>query len=287
MRLSIRHEINLNFGRATPSILGLLRLTPWAIECQHLDNWRIDVDCDCRLRRGDDAYGNVVDTLSAEAPMEKVKIVAEGTVVTTDTAGILRNALERFPPEFYLRDTECTAADESLREFATKAVRGEQDALARLHVLLVAVCNTMKVEASDKPAPTAIEAFREERGTARDLAHVFIAAARHIGAPARFVNGYLMPDMFPESADAAHAWAEGYVPGNGWIGFDPLHGLCTHEGHVRVSLALDHVGAAFVRGTLAHDGVETVKSRVIACEDCGIRNKQVRSFGLSQDQFQR
>ena len=168
--------------------------------------------------------------------------------MTTDTSGILRNALERFPPEFYLRDTDLTIASESLREFADKATGDVADRLGKLHALLSAVCNEMKLASSDEPAPTASDAFRDEKGAARDIAHVFIAAARHIGAPARFVSGCLVPEENPETEDASHAWAEAFVPGIGWIGFDPVDGVCTHEGHVRVAFALDHLGASFLRG---------------------------------------
>lgn len=287
MRITMRHEITCEFDKPVSSVLRVLRVTPWAVECQHVDTWRIDVNCDCRLLRGDDAYGNIVDTVSADRPMEKLAIVAQGEIVTTDTAGVVRNGLKRFPPEFYLRDTDLTATDESLRDFATASAGAGSDPLGRLHALLVAVCNTMAVETANTPVQSAIEAFREEKGTARDIAHVFIACARHLGAPARFISGALVPEEYPELTDASHSWAEAYVPRIGWIGFDPVNGLCAHEGHVRVAFGLDYLGAMPMRGAPAVGVTEKVTSKLTACESCGIQNRQERSFGMSQAQFQK
>ena len=286
MRISYRHEITCTFDRPALSVLRVLRVTPWAIECQHLDAWRIDVDCDCRLRHGDDSYGNIVDTVSSEDALESLRIVAQGEIVTSDTHGILRNALERFPPEFYLRDTPLTMANDALREFAEKATSAATVPLDKLHALLSATCNEIDVDRGATSELTAAEALRDEKGAPRDLAHVFITAARHIGAPARFVSGALVVQDYEELVDASHAWAEAYVPGIGWIGFDPAEGLCVHEGHVRVAFALDELGARFLR-TAPLPGVgEKITSKLIACEGGQIRNRQERSFGMSQEQFQ-
>ncbi len=286
MRIAYRHEITCKFDKPASSVLRVLRVTPWAIECQHLDAWRIDVDCDCRLRHGDDAYGNVVDTVSSEEPLESMKIVAQGEIITSDTSGILRNALERFPPDFYLRDTPLTETNDALREFAEKATRAATTPLDRLHALLSATADEIDVERDTAADRTAAETLRDEKGSPADLAHVFIAAARHIGAPARFVSGALVVQDYAELIDASHSWAEAYVPGIGWIGFDPVEGLCVHEAHVRVAFALDELGARFLR-TAPLSGIgETITSKLIACEGCQISNRQERSFGMSQEQFQ-
>ena len=284
MRISLRHEITYTFERPASSLLRVLRVTPWAIECQHLDTWRIDVNCDCRLRRGDDAFGNIVDTVSADEAVEVLSVVSQGEVVTTDTAGILRNALERFPPAFYLRDTELTATDEALREFATKAVSGKTGELEKLHALLVAVCDSVEPSPRGAAHAGAIETLREGKGNAREIAHVFVAAARHIGAPARFVNGCLARE--DATQDASHAWAEAHVPGIGWIGFDPTEGLCTHEGHVRIAIALDYLGAASVRSAPAFGVGEHCRAEFVATEARAAQSRQERSFGISQHEFQ-
>ena len=63
------------------------------------------------------------------------------------------------------------------------------------------------------------EALAAGRGVCQDQAHVFIACARSMGMPARYVSGYLRLDGRDE-ASATHAWAEAWVPDLGWVGFD-------------------------------------------------------------------
>ncbi len=56
--------------------------------------------------------------------------------------------------------------------------------------------------------------------------------------------------------EAAHAWAEAFVPGLGWIGFDTANCLCATPSHIRVAIGLDYLGAAPVRGSRTGGGEE-------------------------------
>ena len=95
---------------------------------------------------------------------------------------------------------------------------------------------------------TATEAFALKRGVCQDLTHVFIAAARYLDIPARYVGGYFHRADGIVQQDAGHAWAEAYVPAIGWVAFDPASGICATDAHVRVAAGLDYLGAAPVRG---------------------------------------
>ena len=74
-------------------------------------------------------------------------------------------------------------------------------------------------------------------GSCRDFAALFIEACRHMGLASRFVSGYLhMPDNETGNA-TTHAWAEVYLPGPGWKGFDPTSGLIIGNHHIPVAVA--------------------------------------------------
>jgi transglutaminase-like putative cysteine protease len=107
-------------------------------------------------------------------------------------------------------------------------------------------------------ATTAAEAFAIRRGVCQDLTHIFIAAARHLRIPARYVSGYFWRIDGITDQDAAHAWAEAKVPGIGWVGFDPANGICSSEAHIRVAVGLDYLGAAPVRGSRYGGGSEAL-----------------------------
>ena len=68
---------------------------------------------------------------------------------------------------------------------------------------------------------TAADAFAQRRGVCQDHAQIFIACARRLGIPARYVSGHLQRTDGQDDQEASHAWAEGYVAGLGWVGFDP------------------------------------------------------------------
>ena len=118
MRFRIRHDTLLSYPAPVKSVIMVLRLTPRSHEGQHIASWRIDLDVDCLLTASEDAFGNIVHTFNAEGPLQHVGVLVEGEVETFDAAGIVRGALERFPPQLYLRETPLTAADAQLRAFA-------------------------------------------------------------------------------------------------------------------------------------------------------------------------
>ncbi len=85
-------------------------------------------------------------------------------------------------------------------------------------------------------------------GTCRDLVVLFAAAARAVGIPTRFVSGYEAGAAEQEKPDL-HAWAEVYLQGGGWRGYDPAGGLATSTRHVAVAAAADPRLAAPISGT--------------------------------------
>jgi transglutaminase-like putative cysteine protease len=107
--------------------------------------------------------------------------------------------------------------------------------------------------------PSASEAFALKRGVCRDHCHIFLAAARHLDIPARYIAGYLQMTDGRIEQEAGHAWAEAFIPDIGWIGFDPANGLCPTEAYVRMAVGLDSSGAAPVRGVRFGAGSENLE----------------------------
>ncbi|MDO6586590.1 transglutaminase family protein [Salipiger sp. 1_MG-2023] len=86
-------------------------------------------------------------------------------------------------------------------------------------------------------AQTPAETLTRAEGACRDLAILFLACCRGVGLPGRFASGY---QAHAESVDGQrhlHAWPEVWLPGVGWLGFDPTHGLRVGDGHVAVYAA--------------------------------------------------
>ena len=74
-------------------------------------------------------------------------------------------------------------------------------------------------------------------GSCRDFATLFMEACRQLGLASRFVSGYLYAPLSSASSGASHAWAEVYLPGAGWRGFDPITGRLVGPDHIAVAVA--------------------------------------------------
>jgi transglutaminase-like putative cysteine protease len=261
MRIRISHETSYRYDAPTLGVIQTLRLTPRNHEGQFVADWRIDVSEDCRLDVHEDAFGNITHTFSADGPFGQLTVGVEGEVDVQDTAGIVRGAVERFPPSLFLRATPLTTADEAIMDFA-RALRSD-GTLETLHALLTRLYRDMTYDTAPTRADTtAADAFALKRGVCQDLTHVFLAAARHLDIPARYVGGYFRRADGVVDQDAGHAWAEAHVPNVGWVGFDPANGICTTDAHVRVAVGLDYLGAAPVRGTRYGGGAENMAVKV-------------------------
>ena len=262
MRLRIAHNMVHRYDPPAASVIQVLRLTPRNHEGQYVIGWRIDVSTDVRLSAHEDAFGNLTHVFNADGPFDELSVEVDGEVETQNTDGIVRGAVERFPPSLFLRDTSLTQADAAIREFALKARAAKGGMLAELHGMLDRLHDEMAHDAGPKNQPVnAAEAFAGKKAAPQDLAHIFIGAAHSLGIPARYVSGYFCADG-NTAHDGGHAWAEAFVPDLGWVGFDPANGMCPTDAYVRVAIGLDAQGAAPVRGTRYGVGVETLEVAV-------------------------
>lgn len=263
MRIRIQHKSTYRYDRPARRIVQKLRLTPRSCANQRIANWRIEVDADCRLHVSEDAFGNIVHSFSAEGPCDSVTALVEGEAETFDLSGVVQGVSERLPQELYLRETPLTTPTPGIRAFARETTAGRPDALSKLHELLASIYAVMTFDADATHVATpAAEAFAKKSGVCQDFAHLFIACARELAIPARYVSGYFLRSDGQDCQPASHAWAEAYVASLGWVGFDPAHGLSPDDAYVRVAAALDYLGAAPIRGARAGGGGETLDVHV-------------------------
>jgi transglutaminase-like putative cysteine protease len=263
MRLRIEHETTYRYATPASRVIQNLRLTPRSHDGQFVANWRIDIDRDCLLDAANDPFGNTLHSFAVEGPLDHLTIVAGGEVETHDFEGVLHGQVEPLPTGVFLRDTRLTLADSAIREFsATRAAAAGHDQIRFLHSLMLAIGERLRFDpGATNTGASAAEALARGNGTCQDFAHVFCAAARYADVPTRYVTGYLFRADRPEQ-DTAHAWAEAFVRDLGWIGFDPVNGICPTDKHVRLAVGLDHLGAAPVRGARYGGSDESMSVRV-------------------------
>ncbi len=257
MRIKLAHLTTYDYQSPAKSIIQLLRLTPRPHAGQSVVRWRVEIEADSRLHKGEDALGNITHTAYVAGPASQLAISVTGEVETWDTQGLVRESVERFQPEVFLRDTPLTQADAGLRTFAQDVTVKVADPLDRLHALMMALHGEVAFDTRPTdPTTTAAQAFALKKGVCQDLSQIFISAARSLGLPARYVSGHLVRSDGETEQDAAHAWAEAHAPGLGWVGFDPVNALCPTDAYIRVAVGLDYLGAAPVRGARTGGGQE-------------------------------
>jgi transglutaminase-like putative cysteine protease len=101
------------------------------------------------------------------------------------------------------------------------------------------------------------ETLATAKGACRDLALLFMAAARSQGLAARFASGYQARSETPDGKRHLHAWPEVFLPGAGWRGYDPTHGCAVTDGHVALCAGPDQLSTMPVEGGFFGDGVSS------------------------------
>lgn len=259
MRVRIRHEITQRFEPGSRNLSVNVRLTPRSHEGQFIQRWTLDLNSDCRLHPQEDAFGNLCHAFTVDGPTDHVTVIAEGEVETLDTTGIVRGTVEPFPPSLYLRETDFAHPAPAVIAFAEAVEGPPTDPLAWLHTLMAQLHGAVKEPEEAPPGPpiSAQEALAVGTGCSAAITHVFTAAARHVGIPARHISGYLA--QADQQGQARH-WAEAYVPQIGWIAFDAGRDECATETYVRLAVGLDAYGVAPMRST-GFESQESVSAR--------------------------
>jgi transglutaminase-like putative cysteine protease len=258
--ISISHVTRYTLAAPANYSVQSLRLTPPSFDGQKVASWDIEMPHIEEAVPFRDCFANMAHLVAIPEPHSVITITARGIVETQDRNGSVRGLFETTPVRVFKRETPTTAPDEAIRALAA-GIEGK-GALERMHALMTAVNDGVEYLVGVTDAHTsAAEALREGRGVCQDHAHIFISAARVLGVPARYVNGYFVTGG-EEPAEAHHAWAEVWIDGLGWLGFDPANGLCPTERYIRLACGLDSGSAAPVRGT-RRGGVEEVLDVVV------------------------
>jgi transglutaminase-like putative cysteine protease len=275
MRIRIAHETTFSYDPPARFIIQNLRLTPRSFDSQYVMRWRLNVDIDTGSKLSEDCFGNVVSCFSYQRPVGRFTVSAIGEVETTDAVGVVRGAVETLPEAMFRREAAPAQVNGNLREFVASAIGGATDTLERLHLIMGALHEEMKFDPEAAPSKSsAAEAFALKRGGAQDFAHAFIACARWLEIPARYVSGYILPAE--NETPRMFAWAEAVAPKLGWIAFDAVHDLCPNASYVRVAVGLDATGAAPFRASHSGGGDEVVTA--------ALRIEQAVGQGQSQGQ---
>lgn len=257
MHLHIHHDTTYRYDAPLRLSTQYLRLSPRPTPGVQVLHWALELPGPAE--ESEDAWGNRLHVLTLEGDRREIHLHARGEVLTPDGPQ-LPEPDGALPPAVFLRPTPLTTPDAAIQAFAAQhaeAVRAAPEAgLMRLiDALLVRM---PYIQGSTDAATLAAEAFATGHGVCQDHAQVFIACARWLGLPARYVSGYLATDA---EHMASHAWAEVRLA-QGWTAFD-ISNRCRADGHhLRLAYGADYLDACPVRGMRSGGGLEQLATFV-------------------------
>ena len=275
MKLTVTHITDYAYETPQKSVLQSLRLFPSEFAGQRATDWTVTVDGGVMGSRFRDGAGDLTETWRVRGPGSAVRVAVAGSVETTDLAGVLRGHREKVPPMAYLRHTRMTRGDMALADMTATALDGvpEVALLDRAHALAEMISEAMVfTPGATDSTTTATEALAAGQGVGQDFAHLMIAAAIGAAIPARYVAGYLFAghgasDTASAAASASHAWAELFIHGLGWVGFDPSNACCPDDRYIRLCSGFDAFDAAPIRGLASGTGAERLNVEVAVLQE--------------------
>lgn len=250
MRIVIDHQATYRYANPARYALYALHAAPRDMGSQLVMEWTVTAPHGSTLRRSDDSYGNIVDMLCIDHLHSELSFHIHGEVETRDTNGVVSGLAEHFMPRFYLRETALTAVTPGITALAEQArARANGGQINLAHELVASVRSAVEYIPGDKaPAGPAGVVLSSGAGGVSDLTHLFIAGARVLGLPARYVTGYHY-ESEAQGAGRSHAWAEVHLDEMGWFGIDLISGTGPGESHVRVASGLDYGEVAPAKGS--------------------------------------
>ncbi|CAH2599905.1 Transglutaminase family protein [Rhodovastum atsumiense] len=255
MRFSVRHETLYQYSAPVRFTPHLLRLTPRVDPTCILARSIVVTPEPVMRHEATDRFGNPITHVHFEGVSDILRVESSFAVDTFAAPALRDPGLPLLPWPTTLDDPLAGyrlqgAQDDAVSAFATAlaaesgwAVLPFLDHLTRW--LFTHLERRIRAGgAAQAPART----LALGSGACRDLAVLFMAACRSLGLAARFVSGYQARADTRDGRRHLHAWPEVFLPGLGWRGFDPTHGVAVDDGHVALCAAPDQAATMPVEG---------------------------------------
>jgi transglutaminase-like putative cysteine protease len=267
MKLEIVHSTRYRYSGPIAETVMEVRLRPMDGNGQSCLEFGLEVSSGIKPRSYRDGYGNNVHYFNLVRPHTRLSITSRSVVETG--LDVDADPGEDFVDDF-LRFRSPVTDVAGVRELAGRhpvadprsgpAVEGALDGLT------LTISREFTYDRAVTNVYSAVDDVLELRaGVCQDFAHLFIAVARTMGVPARYVSGYI--HAAGAATTASHAWAEAWVPARGWVGYDATHPVRTSENHVRLAVGRDYSDAAPTRGIYVGSATGTM--------DVSVRTREV------------
>ncbi|AKD58551.1 transglutaminase family protein [Spirosoma radiotolerans] len=274
MQLHVRHKSEYTYDSPVALSPQMLYLYPRTYPYQRLLNYELLIDPQpARVVRNVDVEGNIQQVVYFNHPTKHLRVVADIELQSDDFNSFdfvlypfdTKRVPFRYPKAIddllqpYL---EQVGVSDRVRNWARELAAGANWQTTGFLIALNQALRKFTYEIREVGAPFPPEqTLTLRKGSCRDYTTLFMAACRSLGIAARFVSGYLFGN--PQQEHQLHAWAEVYLPGAGWRGFDPTEGSLVLNRHIFLTSTAKPELAAPISGTFKGRANSTLRSELL------------------------
>jgi transglutaminase-like putative cysteine protease len=270
MLLRVQHETKLSYSEPVSETVFDVRMAPPSDEDQTNLGYRLRIVPSAPVTIYRDGFGNRVDLFNIITPYSEL-IIRATSIVRTHRGPAPESRLdgvewEGTPPEHlalesleYLQPSPLVELSPELEQFLAGLARPEGPLTGVIDQVITAVNTALIYERKVTTARTQVgEALRLGRGVCQDFAHLFLAACRGIGLPARYVSGY----VHQPGEVATHAWCQVWTGKSGWLDIDPTRGSFAGDDYIKIAVGRDYSDVPPNRGVWKGAAEETISVSV-------------------------
>lgn len=280
VKYSVHHRTSYRYSSNVTTSHHEARLIPRATDQQKVLSADVQITpTPSSVRRRQDYFGNRTLHFGVSEPHRALDVVATSLVEITPGQppsaehsppweGVVerlssdrrRDVLDAYQMTF---DSPHVAKGQAFLEYARPCFSPGRPVLEAVNALSSRIHAEFTYDNTSTDISTPLsQVLEQRRGVCQDFAHLMIACLRSLGLAARYVSGYLLtrpPPGKPKlvGADASHAWVSVWLPGSGWIDFDPTNDIMPRDEHITLAYGRDFSDVTPLRGVI-HGGGQHV-----------------------------
>ena len=290
MIFNVKHTTRYEYNAPVIYCHNIATLRPRKSNGQELLDYKIQITPQpAEISERIDYFGNYITRFSIQTEHKELKVTTKSKIVRDYakfqdsfyseacrgvTLGQALSALNSIDPlildakQYILESIFIRRADENIRDYAEVSFKGNRSVFDAAFELMQRIYTDFQFVPGFTSISTPVkEVMKEKKGVCQDFAQLAIACIRSVGLPARYVSGYIetVPPEGKEKlvgADASHAWFAIFIPGFGWVDFDPTNNLIPMDQHIVVGWGRDYYDVPPLKGVVYGSGKSKLKVAV-------------------------
>ncbi|WP_405412903.1 transglutaminase N-terminal domain-containing protein [Maribacter sp. Asnod1-A12] len=290
MIFNVTHITKYEYNAPVSYCHNIATLRPRESKGQELLSYTIDISPEpAEISERVDFFGNYITRFSIQTEHNILKVTTKSKInreyakfhdsFNSDACkGITLNdalkALQSMQAEildakqYILESIFIRRTDKAIRDYAELSFKGGRSVFEAAYELMQRIYTDFDFDSEFSTISTPIEeVMKEKKGVCQDFAQIAIACIRSVGLPARYISGYIetLPAPGKEKligADASHAWFAIYIPGFGWVDFDPTNNQIPKDQHIIVGWGRDYYDVPPLKGVVYGSGQSKLKVAV-------------------------